>query len=158
MGEKLFTDWRSLPDGAPDPEFILNRAEHRGAQVLLVGANFGCGSSREHAPWALLGAGFRAVVALSFADIFRANALKNGLLPVVIDEAAHADLAGLVQANPAAEVSIDLEAQTVQLPDGRRVHFPIDAFARRCLLEGVDELGYLLSFEPQIEAYEARHG
>lgn len=155
LGAALFSHWRYLPDGAPNPDFVLNQPTAQGAQILLAGDNFGCGSSREHAPWALTGYGFRAVISTSFADIFRNNALKNGLLPVVVDAQTHADLFDLAEEAPAVQVSIDLETQTLSLPGGRQVTFPIDGFARACLLKGVDELGYLLSFADQIAAYEA---
>jgi 3-isopropylmalate/(R)-2-methylmalate dehydratase small subunit len=154
LGVALFHHWRYEADGSPRPDFVLNRPEAQGAQILLAGDNFGCGSSREHAPWALTGYGFRAVISTSFADIFRNNALKNGLLPVVVDKATHTELFDLAEEAPHAALSIDLAAQTLTLPDGRAVTFPIDAFSKACLLKGVDELGYLLSFEPQIAAYE----
>jgi 3-isopropylmalate/(R)-2-methylmalate dehydratase small subunit len=157
LGKSLFADWRYLPDGSPRPEFALNRADAAGAQILLAGHNFGCGSSREHAPWALVGFGFRCVVSTSFADIFRNNALKNGLLPVQVDAAVHARLLAARAADPSLEITVDLEAQELSLTDGTRVPFPVDAFSRSCLLQGVDELGYLLSFEPRIAAYEAAH-
>ncbi len=153
MGEALFADWRYHPDGSPRPEFVLNDARYRGAQILLAGDNFGCGSSREHAPWALTGYGFRAVVSTSFADIFRNNALKNGLLPVIVDAQTHASLFALVAETPTAEVTIDLASQTLSYPGGS-VTFPIDPFNKTCLLNGVDELGYLLGFEKEIAAYE----
>ena len=156
LGAALFADWRYTPDGQPRPDFALNRPEAQGAQILLAGDNFGCGSSREHAPWALVSFGFRAVLATSFADIFRNNALKNGLLPVTLDVATHRQLLEILEEIPQAEVTIDLSSQTVTLPTGRQVVFPVDAFARNCLLRGIDELGYLLGFEPQIAAYEAR--
>ena len=156
LGSSLFADWRYGPDGAPRPEFPLNAARAQGAQVLVAGDNFGCGSSREHAPWALTGFGFRAVVSTSFADIFRNNALKNGLVPVAIDAAAHASLLAQLERAPEAEVTVDLAAQTLRLPDGKAVRFPIDPFARTCLLEGVDELGYILRFEPRIAEHERR--
>jgi 3-isopropylmalate/(R)-2-methylmalate dehydratase small subunit len=156
LGASLFADWRYAADGSPRPDFPLNAPRAQGAQVLLAGDNFGCGSSREHAPWALTGFGFRAVVSTSFADIFRNNALKNGLLPVAIEAGAHASLLAHLAARPEAEVTVDLAAQELTLPDGLRVRFPIDAFSRTCLLEGVDELGYILRFEPQIEAHERR--
>jgi 3-isopropylmalate/(R)-2-methylmalate dehydratase small subunit len=156
LGASLFADWRYGPDGAPRPEFPLNAPRAQGAQVLVAGDNFGCGSSREHAPWALTGFGFRAVVSTSFADIFRNNALKNGLLPVAIDPAAHAALLAELARQPEATVTVDLATQTLRLPDGTAVKFPIDAFARTCLLEGVDELGYILRFEPRIEEHEQR--
>jgi 3-isopropylmalate/(R)-2-methylmalate dehydratase small subunit len=157
LGEALFADWRFNPDSTPKPDFILNRPEGQGARILLAGDNFGCGSSREHAPWALVGFGFKAIISTSFADIFRNNALKNGLLPIVVDRETHQQLLSLVEEDPQAEVTVDLASQTVQLPDGRRVTFPIDGFSRRCLLDGVDELGYLLGLEPAIAAYEAAH-
>jgi 3-isopropylmalate/(R)-2-methylmalate dehydratase small subunit len=156
LGASLFADWRYDPDGRPRPEFPINAPRAQGAQILLAGDNFGCGSSREHAPWALTGFGFRAVVSTSFADIFRNNALKNGLLPVAIDAGAHAAMLAQLAAAPDAEVTVDLASQTVTLPDGVRVKFPIDPFARTCLLEGVDELGYILRFEPAIERHERR--
>jgi 3-isopropylmalate/(R)-2-methylmalate dehydratase small subunit len=157
MGDHLFADWRYDSQGQPKPDFVLNRPESRGCQVLLVGDNFGCGSSREHAPWALVGYGFRAVISTSFADIFRNNALKNGLLPVILDVAAHRRLADLLAADPAGQVMVDLAAQTLRLPDGSAVTFPLDGFSRDCLLEGVDQLGYLLKHDAQISAYETSH-
>ncbi len=156
MGDALFADWRYHPDGSPNPDFVLNDPQYRGAQILLAGDNFGCGSSREHAPWALTGYGFRAVISTSFADIFRNNALKNGLLPVIVDAATHRALFDLSEKTPQAEVTIDLRAQTLRLPDGTAVSFPIDPFARECLLKGVDQLGYILSFEAEIAAFEER--
>jgi 3-isopropylmalate/(R)-2-methylmalate dehydratase small subunit len=153
LGRNLFADWR-YRNGAPDPDFILNRAEMQGRRVLLAGDNFGCGSSREHAPWALVDFGFRAILSTSFADIFRNNALKNGLIPIVVDQATHDALFARVARDPDTEVAVDLTAQTVTLPDGSTVDFEIDPFARTCLLQGVDELGYLLNLEPQIAAYE----
>lgn len=148
LAEGLFADWR-----ASDPAFSLNLPEFKDAQVLVAGDNFGCGSSREHAPWALTQYGFRAVISTSFADIFRGNALKNGLLPVIVPKDAHQELL----AAPGARVKIDLAEQTLTLPSGRRVEFPIDAFSKHCLLEGVDELGYMLAQEAAIQAYEATH-
>jgi 3-isopropylmalate/(R)-2-methylmalate dehydratase small subunit len=156
LGDSLFADWRYDAGGRPRPDFILNRPGIHGVQVLVAGDNFGCGSSREHAPWALAGYGFRAIVSTSFADIFRNNALKNGLLPVVVDAEMHRALMELAASAPATEVTIDLAAQTVRLPDGRSATFPIDSFARHCLLNGVDELGYLLEHLPDALAYEAR--
>ncbi len=150
LGKSLFADWRYDAAGTPRPDFALNRLEAAGCTVLVAGDNFGCGSSREHAPWALLDFGFRAVVATSIADIFRNNALKNGLLPVVVDPATHQRLL----AAPGAEVAIDLESRTLALADGTRASFPIDGFARTCLLNGVDELGFLLSQEEAIAAFE----
>jgi 3-isopropylmalate/(R)-2-methylmalate dehydratase small subunit len=158
LGASLFSDWRYAADGKPRPEFVLNQPQAQGAAILVAGDNFGCGSSREHAPWALAGFGFRAVVSTSFADIFRNNALKNGLLPVVADPATHAVLLALLAKNPAAELAIDLASQKLTLPDGTAVSFPVDAFSKSCLLNGVDELGYILRFEPQITAYEQRTG
>jgi 3-isopropylmalate/(R)-2-methylmalate dehydratase small subunit len=157
LGKSLFADWRYLPGGAPRPEFVLNRPEAEGVRILVAGHNFGCGSSREHAPWALVGFGFRAIVATSFADIFKNNALKNGLLPVTVEPAVHARLLAAHAANAAVELTVDLEAQTLTLTGEAPVSFPVDAFARRCLLQGVDELGYLLSKEDSIRAYEASH-
>jgi 3-isopropylmalate/(R)-2-methylmalate dehydratase small subunit len=156
LGQGLFSDWRYDGEGRPRPEFVLNQPGSQGARVLLVGDNFGCGSSREHAPWALTGFGFLAVISTSFADIFRNNALKNGLLPVVVDTETQRRLFELHAADPDAEVTVDLAAQTLRLPDGSAVTFPIDGFARQCLLEGVDELGYLLTYLPKIVAYEER--
>jgi 3-isopropylmalate/(R)-2-methylmalate dehydratase small subunit len=132
----------------------LNQPEYRGAQILLAGDNFGCGSSREHASWALTGYGFRAVISTSFADIFRNNALKNGLLPIIVDAEAHRMLLDLVSQAPQVELAVDLAFQTVTLPSGHAVSFPIDGFSKTCLLKGIDELGYLMSFEKQIAAYE----
>ena len=157
LGDQLFFDWRYLPDGSPNPAFILNRPEMAGRAVLLAGDNFGCGSSREHAPWALMAWGIRAVVSSSFADIFRTNALKNGLLPIAVAPDVLERLFALVEADPAAAVTVDLEAQELRLPDGSAVGFEVDSFARRMILDGTDELGYLLNLEPQIEAYEASH-
>ncbi len=157
LGEQLFHDWRYLADGSPNPEFVLNRPEMSGRQVLLAGDNFGCGSSREHAPWALMAWGVRAVVSSSFADIFRNNSLKNGLLPIEVPPEELGRLFALVDAEPDAQVTVDLEGQELRLPDGSTIGFHVDAFARRMILDGTDELGYLLSLEPQIKAYEAAH-
>jgi len=157
MGDHLFADWRYNANGSPQSDFVLNKPEHRGAQILLAGDNFGCGSSREHAPWALAGFGFRAVISTSFADIFRNNALKNGLLPIVVDAETHRMLFEVLEEIPHAQVMVDLAAQTVTLPTGQAVPFPIDGFSKTCLLKGTDELGYLLSFEKRIAAYEAAH-
>ncbi|PKN94852.1 MAG: 3-isopropylmalate dehydratase small subunit [Chloroflexi bacterium HGW-Chloroflexi-6] len=154
MGNNLFADWRYNADGSPKADFVLNKPESAGKQVLLAGDNFGCGSSREHAPWALTGFGFRAVISTSFADIFRNNALKNGLLPVIVDVETHKMLFDLMAEVPHAEVNIDLASQTVNLPNGHSVSFPIDSFSKTCLLKGVDELGYILGFETQIAAFE----
>lgn len=157
LAEGLFSSWRYLPDGQPNPDFVLNRPESQAAHILLAGDNFGCGSSREHAPWALAGWGIRAVVSTSFADIFLSNAMKNGLLPVIVDVATQRQLFSLLEEDPAMQVTIDLAAQTVTLSDGRQVTFPIDGFNKTCLLEGVDQLGYLLLRETQIAAYEQQH-
>jgi len=157
LGDQLFYDWRYDAAGNPKPDFILNHASAKASQVLLAGDNFGCGSSREHAPWALTQYGFRAVVSTSFADIFKQNSLKNGLLPIVVSRDVHAALFAAVNASPEAKVAVDLAASTLTLPDGSRVEFSVDPFSRHCLLEGVDELGYILSQEDAIAAYEASH-
>jgi 3-isopropylmalate/(R)-2-methylmalate dehydratase small subunit len=154
LGKALFADWRYDAQGRPRPEFVLNRPESAGCAVLVAGRNIGCGSSREHAPWALVDYGFRAVVSTEIADIFKNNSLKNGLLPVVVDEATHAWLLE----HPGAEVTIDLDQRRLTLPDGRAVEFPLESFARYCLLNGVDELGFLQSRLADIEAYERAHG
>ena len=158
MGENLFADWRKLPGGSPDPTFPLNQPTSAGAQILLAGKNFGCGSSREHAVWALTGAGFQAVIAESFADIFRNNALKNGLLPVAVSEGSIQDLFARVEHDPYTSFTIDLNDQTLSFADLPPVQFEIDPFARRCLLDGVDQLGYLLTHVDRIAEYEAAHG
>lgn len=150
LGRHAFNDWRWREDGTPDPDFPLNRPEAQGARILVAGRNFGCGSSREHAPWALLDAGLRAVISAEIADIFRSNALKNGLLPIVLD----ATVVDELLAQPGLELDIDVAAATVALPDGRRFDFPIDGFARTCLVEGVDQLGYLLRQLPHIQRHE----
>ena len=150
LGKALFSDWRYEAGGALRPDFVLNRPEAAGCRILVAGDNFGCGSSREHAPWALLDHGIQAVISTRIADIFRGNALKNGLLPVVLDAPSHARLV----AAPGAEVTVDLEAQIVTLPGGGTAPFAVDAFSRYCLLNGVDELGFLLSQEQAIAAYE----
>jgi 3-isopropylmalate/(R)-2-methylmalate dehydratase small subunit len=157
LDAQLFCDWRYDAAGNPNPEFALNRPAARGAEVLLAGDNFGCGSSREHAPWALTQFGFRAIISTSFADIFRQNSLKNSLVPIAIPADAHAALLAAVEANPAAEVAIDLPNQTLTLPGGRTVEFPVDEFSKHCLVNGVDELGYILQQEPAIAAFEAAH-
>jgi len=153
LGRHAFADWRYAPDGAPKADFALNRPESAGCSILVAGRNFGCGSSREHAPWALLDLGVRAVISTEIADIFRNNALKNGLLPVTVDERTH----GWLIEHPGASVRIDLDACALTLPDGQAVKFPIETFARYCLLNGIDELGYLLQQEPQIARYEQTH-
>jgi len=150
LGSKLFADWRFDAEGKAKPDFVLNRPEAAGAQILVAGDNFGCGSSREHAPWSLTDYGFRAVISTSIADIFRNNSLKNGLVPVVIDAASHAKLL----AAPGATVTISVADRTVTLPDGGKASFPIDPFARYCLLNGVDELEFLLQQEKEIAAFE----
>ena len=157
LGVNLFADWRYDENGQPKPEFQLNQPEVQGANILLAGDNFGCGSSREHAPWSLMDWGFQAVISTSFADIFRNNALKNGLLPVIVDEDTHRQLLSLVEEDPATQVAIDLEKQELTLPDGRSVTFPIDNFSKTCMLEGVDQLGYLLKQVEHVAAYEAAH-
>ena len=157
MGNNLFADWRYNTDGSPKKDFVLNKDDYKGAQILLAGDNFGCGSSREHAPWALTGYGFRAVISTSFADIFRNNALKNGLLPIIVDSETHRDLFDLADESPRAEIGVDLASQTLTLPNGKKVSFPIDGFAKTCLLEGVDELGYLMKFADKIADYESQH-
>jgi len=154
LGDNLFADWRYDESGRPKPDFPLNKEEHRGAAILLAGDNFGCGSSREHAPWALTGYGLHAVISTSFADIFCNNALKNGLLPVKVDKETYQDLLETLRTDPDAELHIDLASQTVSLPGGKRVLFPIDSFSKTCLVEGVDELGYIMRFNEQIVAYE----
>jgi len=155
MGDNLFADWRYSADGSPKADFILNRPASKGAQILLAGDNFGCGSSREHALWALTGYGFRVVISTSFADIFRSNALKNGLLPVVVDAETHKLLFDLVEEVPNVELSVDLESQTLSFAGGS-ARFPIDPFSKACLLNGVDELGYILGFEKEIAEFESR--
>jgi 3-isopropylmalate/(R)-2-methylmalate dehydratase small subunit len=154
LGANLFSDWRYMEDGTPKPDFLLNRPESQGAQILISGDNFGCGSSREHAPWALMGYGIKAVVSTSFADIFRNNALKNGLLPIQISQAQHQELIGSIQQNPESILKMDLEKQTLELPPAITYAFSIDSFSRTCLLNGVDELGYLLNLDDKITAFE----
>ena len=152
LGRSLFADWRYDAQGAPRPDFVLNRPEAQGCHILVAGRNFGCGSSREHAPWALLDYGLQAVISTEIADIFRSNSLKNGFLPVVVDQAT----SDWLVANPGAEVTIDVAETTLSLPTGTRVKFPLEDFSRYCLLNGVDELGFLLDRRAQIEAYEQR--
>jgi 3-isopropylmalate/(R)-2-methylmalate dehydratase small subunit len=156
LGEQLFFDWRYDENGSPNPEFVLNRSEGRAAEVLLAGDNFGCGSSREHAPWALTQYGFRAVISTSFADIFTGNSLKNSLLPIIVSPEAHKALFAALERNPESTVTINLADQQLILPDDSIVTFSIDSFARTCMLEGVDELGYILQQEPAIAAYESQ--
>jgi 3-isopropylmalate/(R)-2-methylmalate dehydratase small subunit len=157
MGDALFADWRYNADGTPNPDFALNRPEAQGTQILIAGHNFGCGSSREHAPWALQGYGFQAVISTYFADIFRNNALKIGLLPVVVDEETYHQLLSMVNEDPSTPVTVDLETQQVRLPDGQAIPFPIDGFAKYCLINGVDQLGFLHSQNEALAAYEAQH-
>ena len=157
MDQYLFRDWRFDKEGKPLPDFILNQPRAKGCKILLTGRNFGTGSSREHAPWALVAYGFRAVISTSFADIFRGNSLKNGLLPVVAPDDVHAELFRTVESAPNAELTVDLASQTLTLPGGRAVSFPIDNFSKQCLLAGVDQLGYLLKQDSHIRAYEASH-
>ena len=152
LGDQLFYDWRYEADGSPKKDFVLNQAEAKRRRILLAGDNFGCGSSREHAPWALTQYGFRVVISTSFADIFKQNSMKNGLLPVVVPRDVHAWLF----ANPEASIGVDLAAQELTLPDGRAVEFPVDGFAKHCLLEGIDELGYILKQDAAITAYESK--
>jgi 3-isopropylmalate/(R)-2-methylmalate dehydratase small subunit len=154
LGANLFSDWRYNPDGTPNPAFVLNRTDYAGAAVLLAGDNFGCGSSREHAAWALAGNGIRAVISTSFADIFKNNALKNGILPIVVTPDDHREISQLANGPAPIEITIDLHSQAVRLPGGREKQFPIDGFSKTCLLEGTDELGYLLKFRQQITEYE----
>jgi len=157
LGDACFADWRYESDGTPKPEFILNQPEYKDAAVLIAGHNFGCGSSREHAPWALMAAGFKAVISTDFADIFRNNALKNGLLPIIVDQETQQQLVSLAEEDPTTTVSVNLEDQTVTLPDGRQVEFPIDGFSKHCLLNGVDQLGYLQALETDIVHFEETH-
>ena len=152
LGKQLFSDWRYDAEGLPKPDFALNKPEAAGCQILVADRNLGCGSSREHAPWALLDYGFRAVISTEIADIFRSNSLKNGLLPIQVDDR----IGRWLLEHPGAELQIDLERSSLTLPDGTTVTFPIEGFSRYCLLNGVDELGFLLSKEAQISAYEAR--
>jgi 3-isopropylmalate/(R)-2-methylmalate dehydratase small subunit len=154
LGQQLFADWRYQEDGTPKREFVLNRPEARGAQILVAGRNFGCGSSREHAPWALFDYGFRAVISTEIADIFRGNALKNGFLPIVVDEPTSQWLLH----HPGIELDIDLEALRLTLPTGAAIAFAIEPFARHCLLNGLDEFGYLRSKLEDIERFEAARG
>ena len=155
LADALFYNWRYNDDKSPKPDFIINKPESQGAQILLAGDNFGCGSSREHAPWALTSWGVRAVISTSFADIFRNNSLKNGLIPIIVDDETHKMLFDLVEEAPRAELTVDLATQTVSFPGGSFT-FPIDAFNKTCLLNGVDELGYIMGFEKDIAAYEAK--
>jgi 3-isopropylmalate/(R)-2-methylmalate dehydratase small subunit len=155
LGPNAFNDWRYLADGSPNPDFVLNRPESKGAEVLVAGHNFGCGSSREHAVWALAGAGFRAVVSSTFADIFRGNALGNGLLPIQVSPDVLAKL--MASHTPSAKVTVDLESSTLTLPDGEKVAFPVPPFSKYCLLNGIDEMGFLLGTSDDAARYEAGH-
>lgn len=157
LDKQLFCDWRYDSQGNPKPDFILNTPQGQGAEILLAGDNFGCGSSREHAPWALTQFGFRTIISTSFADIFKGNSLKNSLLPVVVPEDIHAELFAMVGRDPNVQVSIDLPSQTLILPDGRAIEFAVDQFSKMCMLEGVDELGYMLKQTAAISAFEATH-
>jgi len=155
LADALFYNWRYNDDKSPNQDFVINKPESKGCQILLAGDNFGCGSSREHAPWALTAYGFRAVISTSFADIFRNNSLKNGLIPIIVDDATHKMLFDLAEEAPRAELTVDLATQTVSFPGGSFT-FPIDAFNKTCLLNGVDELGYIMGFEKEIAAFEQR--
>lgn len=157
LGDALFSDWRYEEDGSPKADFILNDPQSKGAHVLFAGDNFGCGSSREHAPWALVGFGFQAVISTFFADIFQNNALKNGLLPIVVSPEIHSALLAELKADPDAQVTIDLASQTLTLPNGESVHFPADPFAKHCLLNGIDQLGFLMGEAEAVKAYEAKN-
>ncbi|WP_129627649.1 3-isopropylmalate dehydratase small subunit [Candidatus Oscillochloris fontis] len=157
LGDGLFETWRYNADGSPNPDFVLNKPEAQGASILVAGKNFGSGSSREHAPWALQAYGFKAVIAPAFADIFRGNSLKIGLLPVIVDEETFHQLVSLCEEDPTTEVSIDLAQQSLSLPGGQQVNFPIDGFSKHCLLNGVDQLGFIMQQESDIVAYEAQN-
>jgi 3-isopropylmalate/(R)-2-methylmalate dehydratase small subunit len=150
LGKNLFNDWRYAADGSPKADFVLNTPAAKGAEILVGGRNFGCGSSREHAPWALVDFGFRAVISTAIADIFRNNSLKNGLIPVLVDSSTHEWLLG----NPGADVTVDIEKRLLRLPGGKDISFPIDGFSRYCLLNGLDQMGFLLESEAKIKAYE----
>ncbi|MCZ6808039.1 MAG: 3-isopropylmalate dehydratase small subunit [Deltaproteobacteria bacterium] len=154
LGDRLFSDWRYHEDGSHKEDFVLNHPESQGAQILIAGHNFGSGSSREHAPWALVAWGFRAIISTGFADIFRSNSLKNGLLPVEVTPDVHKELMQAVQLDRGTKITIDLPTQSVTGLGSLETTFPIDEFSKHCLLEGVDQLGYLLSFDDQITNYE----
>jgi 3-isopropylmalate/(R)-2-methylmalate dehydratase small subunit len=156
LGANLFSNWRYLADGSPNPQFVLNQIQSQGAQIILAGNNFGCGSSREHAPWALLGYGIRAVISTSFADIFRNNSLKNGMLPIQVEADVHKVLIEYLSNHPDASLSVNLEKQEISIPDLPPFPFPVDGFSKTCLLQGVDELGYLLDMDGIIAAYEQK--
>ena len=155
LGDQLFNDWRYLADGSPNPDFVLNKPESQGVEILLAGDNFGCGSSREHAPWALTQFGFKAVISTSFADIFKSNSLKNMLLPIEVSRDVHAKLFKMYAADAAMKLTIDLASQTMTLPDGEKVQFAVDPFSKNCMLQGVDEIGYILKQIGAVEAFEA---
>ena len=157
LAANLFADWRYDSNGQPKPDFVLNQPESKGASILFAGNNFGCGSSREHAPWALTGSGFRVVVATSFGDIFRNNSLKNGLLPLKVDADAHQKMSRQLQDDPQVEWTVDLQAQTLEILGGIVVQFDIDPFSKTCLLQGKDQLAYLMSFKNEVEDYEISH-
>lgn len=157
LGEGLFESWRYNADGSPNPDFALNKPEAQGATVLVAGKNFGSGSSREHAPWALQAYGFQAVLAPSFADIFRGNSLKVGLLPIAVDEETYYQLVSLCEEDPETRLTVDLASQTVTLPGGQQINFPIDGFSKHCLLNGVDQLGFIQQQEEAIVEFEARN-
>lgn len=157
LGKSLFCDWRYSADGSDKPDFPLNYEASQGAQILLAGDNFGCGSSREHAPWALVGWGFRVVISTSFADIFKGNSLKNGLLPVVVSPDVYQKLLACQRADAKAQITVDLTEKKLTLPDGSTTTFPVDSFAQHCLLNGIDQLGYILSFEDKIKRFETDH-
>ena len=155
LGDQLFNDWRYLADGSPNPDFVLNKPESKGVEILLAGDNFGCGSSREHAPWALTQFGFKAVISTSFADIFKGNSLKNMLLPIEVSRDVHAMLFKMYAADAAMKLTIDLASQTLTMPDGETVQFAVDPFSKNCMLQGVDEIGYILKQLGAVEAFEA---
>ncbi len=157
LGDNLFCDWRYNEDGSPKEDFVLNKPEAQGAHILVAGDNFGCGSSREHAPWAITGFGFRAVISTSIADIFRSNSLKNSLLPIIVDNETLNYLFSLNESDKDAELEIDVASQKLTLPNGTVIEFPIDDFSKTCLLEGIDQLGYLQKHQPSVEAYELTH-
>jgi 3-isopropylmalate/(R)-2-methylmalate dehydratase small subunit len=157
LAEGLFYNWRYNADGSPNPDFVLNQPEAEGAQILIAGNNFGCGSSREHAPWALQGFGFKAVVSTYFADIFRNNALKNGLLPITVDEETYHQIVSMCEEDPNTALTVDLANQKLILPEGQTVDFPIDGFAKHCLLNGIDQMGFLMQQENDIASYESAH-
>lgn len=157
LGEQLFCDWRYNSDGSPKADFVLNQPQHRNSQILLAGDNFGCGSSREHAPWALTAFGFRVLISTTIADIFRSNSMKNGLLPVILTAAEYKQLKDEIQKSPNAEVTINLKKQEITFPSGTKAKFPIDPFSKFCLLNGVDELEYLQRFDKEVKQYEAKY-